>query len=111
MSEMQWRGVMPAITTPFTPFYAGTDRVPHAFKQGDIDRFSWESAWWVYNIVSNLTYNTYSRIMPEVGAAQREVEDAIFAMLPAVEETAVKLFEQALSFSPRSRTSPRPSDS
>ena len=81
-------------TTPFTPFYAGTDRVPHAFAQGDIDRFSWESAWWVYNIVSNLTYNTWSRIMPDVAAAQKEVEDAIFAMLPAVEETAVKLFEQ-----------------
>jgi len=32
--------------------------------------------------------------MPEVAAAQKEVEDAIFAMLPAVEETAVKLFEQ-----------------
>ena len=81
-------------TTPFTPFYAGTDRVPHAFAQGDIDRFSWESAWWVYNIVSNLTYNTWSRIMPDVAAAQKEVEDSIFAMLPAVEETAVKLFEQ-----------------
>ena len=81
-------------TTPFTPFYAGTDRVPQAFAQGDIDRFSWESAWWVYNIVSNLTYNTWSRIMPDVAAAQKEVEDAIFAMLPAVEETAVKLFEQ-----------------
>jgi dipeptidase len=81
-------------TTPFTPFYAGTDRVPQAFAQGDIDRFTWESAWWVYNIVSNLTYNTWSRIMPDVAAAQKEVEDAIFAMLPAVEETAVKLFEQ-----------------
>ena len=81
-------------TTPFTPFYAGIDRVPRSFAQGDIDRFSWDSAWWVYNIVSNLTYNTYSRIMPEVAEAQKEVEDAIFAMLPAVEETAVKLYEQ-----------------
>ncbi len=81
-------------TTPFTPFYAGTDRVPQAFAQGDIGRFSWDSAWWVYNVVSNLTYNTWSRIIPDVTAAREEVEDAIFAMLPAVEETAVKLFEQ-----------------
>ncbi len=81
-------------TTPFTPFYAGTERVPRAFAHGDIDRFSWDSAWWAYNVVSNLTYNTYSRIMPEVALAQSETEDAIFAMLPAVEETAVQLHEQ-----------------
>ncbi len=81
-------------TTPFTPFYAGTERVPRAFAQGEIDRFSWDSAWWAYNVVSNLTYNTYSRIMPEVAAAQAEAEDAVFAMLPAVEETAVRLYQQ-----------------
>jgi dipeptidase len=89
-----WHTPDDCFTTPFTPFYAGANRVPRAFAQGDIDRFSWDSAWWVYNIVSNLTYNTYSRIMPEVAAAQNEVEEAIFAMLPAVEETAVKLYEQ-----------------
>ena len=36
---------------PSTP---GIDRVPRAFTRGDVDRFSWDSAWWVYNFVSNL---------------------------------------------------------
>lgn len=81
-------------TTCFTPFYAGIERVPHAFTLGDVDRFSWDSAWWVYNFVSNRIYNCYSRIMPEVAKVQQELENNIFAMLPAVENTALQLHEQ-----------------
>jgi len=44
--------------------------------------------------VSNRVYNCYSRIMPEVAAVQQEMEDAIFAMQPAVESTAMQLYEQ-----------------
>ena len=81
-------------TTCFTPFYAGIDRVPRAFTLGEVDRFSWDSAWWAYNFVSNRVYGCYSRIMPEVAEVQQEMEDAIFAMQPAVETTALQLFEQ-----------------
>jgi len=81
-------------TTCFAPFYAGLQRPPRTFTRGDIDRFSWDSAWWVYNFVSNLAYNRYARIMPDVAAAQTEMEDAIFAMLPAVERTAKELHGQ-----------------
>ena len=81
-------------TTCFTPFYAGISRVPRSFTLGDIDRFSWDSAWWIYNFVSNLVYNRYSRIMPDVAVVQKEVEDAIFAMQPAVENTALQLHAQ-----------------
>ncbi len=81
-------------TTCFTPFYAGIDRVPRAFTLGEVDRFSWDSAWWAYNFVSNRVYSCYSRIMPEVAKVQQEMEDAIFAMQPAVETTALQLFEQ-----------------
>ncbi len=81
-------------TTCFTPFYAGIDRAPRSFTRGDIDRFSWDSAWWVYNFVSNRVYNCYSRIMPEVAEAQQEMETAVFAMQPAVESTALHLYEQ-----------------
>jgi len=81
-------------TTCFAPFYAGISRVPTSFTLGDIDHFSWDSAWWVYNFVSNRVYNCWSRIMPEVAVVQQEQEDAIFAMLPAVESTALALHEQ-----------------
>ena len=35
---------------PLHPFLRRHHRVPRAFAQGEIDRFSWESAWWVFNI-------------------------------------------------------------
>jgi len=81
-------------TTCFAPFYAGLERTPRSFTRGDIDHFSRDSAWWVYNFVSNLAYDRYSRIMPDVAAAMAEQEDAIFAMLPAVERTARDLHGQ-----------------
>jgi dipeptidase len=81
-------------TTCFAPFYAGIDRLPRAFTQGDIDRFSFDSAWWVYNFVSNRIYNCWCRIMPDVRVVQQEMEDAMFAMQPAVEETALELHKK-----------------
>jgi len=81
-------------TTCFTPFYAGIDRVPRSFTDTDAGRFSWDSAWWATNFVSNLVYDRYSRIMPEVAVVQKDVEDAIFAMQPAIEKTAAQLHEQ-----------------
>ncbi|MBU8871453.1 MAG: C69 family dipeptidase [Gemmatimonadales bacterium] len=81
-------------TTSFQPFYAGISRVPRSYTLGDIERFSWDSAWWVFNFVSNRVYNCYSRIMPEVAEVQKEVEDALFAMQPAVESTALQLHKQ-----------------
>ena len=81
-------------TTCFAPFYAGIDRVPRSFTRGDVDQFSWDSTWWVYNFVSNLAYSRFSRIMPDVAAVQVEMEDAIFAMQPAVESTALQLHKQ-----------------
>jgi dipeptidase len=94
LGGLYWYTPDDCYTTCFAPFYAGIKRAPRSFAQGDIDRFSWDSAWWVYNFVSNRTYNCYSRIMPDVAEAQKEMEDAIFAMQPAVEETALKLFKQ-----------------
>jgi dipeptidase len=81
-------------TTCFSPFYAGINRVPRSFARGEIDRFSWDSAWWVYNFVSNRIYNCYSRIMPDVAVVQKQIEDDIFAMQPSVEATALELYEK-----------------
>ena len=66
-------------------------RTPRALPQGDHNRFSWDSAWWVFNMVSNLTYDRWSRIIPDVQAVQREREDALLKMQPVIEEAAVKL--------------------
>jgi dipeptidase len=81
-------------TSAYVPFYCGINTVPQVYAQGDIHKFSWESAWWVVNIVSNLAYDRWSRIFPDVQKVRDELEDSFFAMMPAIEETAVKLGEK-----------------
>ena len=78
-------------TSCFTPLYCGITELPPSFTTGDHDHFSFDSAWWVFNLVSNLTYDRWSRILPDVLALQRESESAFLEMLPVVDATAVEL--------------------
>jgi dipeptidase len=71
--------------------YCSIDSLPQPYVVGDYKKVSFESAWWVWNIVSNLTYDRWSRIYPDVQATQRERESALLAMQPVIEEAAAKL--------------------
>ena len=62
-----------------------------AYTRGDYQKFSWDSAWWVTNLVSNLAYDRWSRVFPDIQQAQREQEAALLKMQPVIEETAAKL--------------------
>lgn len=81
-------------TSCFTPLYCGIDALPAAYEIGDHDRFSFDSAWWVFNLVSNLTYDRWSRILPDVLAVQEESERAFLEMMPVVDQTAVEMAER-----------------
>ena len=80
-----------ASTSCFTPLYCGTESLPKPYVEGDYHRFSWDSAWWVTNVVSNLAYDRWSRVYPDIRKAQQEQEAKLFAMQPVIEETAAKL--------------------
>ncbi|KAJ3046590.1 hypothetical protein HK102_013128 [Quaeritorhiza haematococci] len=82
-----------ASTSCFTPFYCAIDALPASYTNGDYGKFSWESAWWVTNLVSNLAYDRWSRVYPDVRKAQVEQEAALLKMQPVIEETAAKLAE------------------
>lgn len=81
-------------TSCFTPLYCGMTRLPRPYVTGDYGRFSWDSAWWLFNLVSNLTYDRWSRVVPDVLAAQRENEERFIAMMPAVDRAAAELMSQ-----------------
>src|SRR5262245_53754148 len=66
-----------ASTSCFVPLYCSIDALPGPFVVGDYRKFSFDSAWWVWNVVSNLTYDRWSRVFPDVQAAQRERESAL----------------------------------
>ena len=78
-------------TSCFTPLYCGIEALPVPYTIGDHDRMSFDSAWWVFNVVSNLTYDRWSRVLPDVLAVQRESEAAFFEMVPVIDEAATEL--------------------
>ncbi|HIE72618.1 MAG TPA: hypothetical protein EYP98_22030, partial [Planctomycetes bacterium] len=45
------------------------------------------------NLVSNLTYDRWSRVLPDVLAAQAENEQRFVAMMPAIDQAAAALLE------------------
>ena len=56
-------------------------------------KFSWDSAWWVFNFVSNYACLKWSHMAPEIQACQKDIESNFLALQPAVEKTAVELLK------------------
>jgi dipeptidase len=86
-----WYGVDDSYTTCFVPFYCCVDSLPKCFTTGSNRKFSLDSAWWVFNIVSNYAYLKWSAMVPEIQACQKDLESNFLALQPAVEKTALEL--------------------
>jgi dipeptidase len=87
-----WYGVDDTYTTCYIPLYCGIEEVPKSFTVGSLDKFSWESAWWVFNFVENFANLKYSYMLPEIQALQVDIEKTFLSLQPAVEKTAVELY-------------------
>jgi len=88
-----WYGLDDTYTSVYIPLYAGITRIPESFTVGRLDRFSWDSAWWVFNFVANIANLKYSFMIEDIQAVQRELEDRFLAMQPVIETTALALAE------------------
>ncbi len=89
-----WYGLDDTYTSCYVPLYAGIDRVPHSFTVGSIEKFSWDSAWWVFNFVANIANLKYSMMVEDIVEVQKELEGRFLAMQPVVEQTALALAEK-----------------
>jgi dipeptidase len=88
-----WYGVDDTYTTCYVPLYCAIDAVPESFAGGSLREFSWDSAWWVFNFVANYANLRYSDMLPEIQAAQSDIEKTALAIQPAVEKAALALLE------------------
>ena len=88
-----WYGVDDAYTSCYIPLYCGIEALPKSYMGGSNSKFSWDSAWWVFNFVSNYAYLKWSYMMPEIRACQKDIESNFLALQPAVEKTAVELLK------------------
>jgi dipeptidase len=86
-----WYGVDDTYTTSYIPLYCGIDTVPKPFTVGSSQKFSWDSAWWVFNFVANFANLKYSYMLPEILAVQSDIEETFLALQPSVEKTAVDI--------------------
>jgi dipeptidase len=92
-----WFSVDDTHSTVYVPMYCGIQEVPPSFsvEETDFQRFSWDSAFWVFNFVSNFTYLRYSDMIQDVQKVQRELEGRFLADQPNVEQAALVLFRQS----------------
>ena len=90
-----WFGNDDANMVAYTPVYCCATHVPepYAAETADDHTFSWKSAFWVCNWVSNMTYPRYSQLFPAVEKVRNELEDGFIANQSAVENEALALLQ------------------
>ena len=92
-----WFGVDDANMTVFTPVYCCATKVPVCYTRvdgADYITFSWNSAFWIFNWVSNMVYPRYDLMIGDVRETQKEMESTFNTAQAGLEEMAVKLLEK-----------------
>ena len=77
----------------YVPVFCGSTEVPQAFRSENNphNEFSWNSAFWVNNLVANMIYPRYSLMIGDLKEAQKELEDYYEAEVALVSSQAVDL--------------------
>ncbi len=90
-----WFGVDDASSTVYTPMYCGITEVPENYEVGNgaMMEFSFNSAFWIFNMVTNLAYTRYSDIHPDIVKVQKELENKYVASVKELDAKTVKLYE------------------
>ncbi|MBN2135844.1 MAG: C69 family dipeptidase [Acidobacteria bacterium] len=90
-----WFGVDDTASTVYVPMYCGMTKVPHAYAvgTGDFQTFTWDSAFWVFNIISNWAYSRYSEIIVEVQKVQRELEAGFITGTKEIDKKAAQAYK------------------
>ncbi len=91
-----WFGVDDTYSTCYVPMYCGITSVPNSYKvgNGDMLTYSETSAFWAFNLVSNMAYLRYDNMIKDVIKVQSELENNFFDLVPAVDAAALKLYNE-----------------
>lgn len=92
-----WFGVDDTYSTVYIPLYSCMTTVPETFAvgNGDMMTFSDNSAFWVFNQVSNFAYTRYRDMIPEIQKKQAELESNFIAMVPSIDKIALSYYQQS----------------
>lgn len=99
-----WFGIDDAAQSVYYPIYVGNTTMPEemAVGNGDLLNFTWESAFWIHNWVSNMVYDRYSDKIVHVQELQNKLEADFETNQDQIEKEALALYEtskpEALAF-------------
>ena len=86
-----WYGLDDTYFSCYVPLYCSITALPESFTVGALNKFSWDSAWWVFNFVGNYANLRYADMKPAIQAVQKKLEGQFLALQPAIEKTAIEL--------------------
>ncbi|NQT25080.1 C69 family dipeptidase [candidate division KSB1 bacterium] len=94
---IHWFGVDDTYSTVYVPMYCGILNAPNPFAvgNGSFNDFSWDSAFWVFNWVSNYSYLRYNVMIKDVQILQRKLESAFIAQVDETDAAALALYKQS----------------
>ncbi len=89
-----WFGLDDTFLTCYMPIYCGIKQVPESIKTGNGDMLTWSdnSAFWVFNQVSNLCYSRYRDMVVDLQKVQSKLENRFLALSPVVDQAALTLW-------------------
>ncbi|MBR4338199.1 MAG: C69 family dipeptidase [Bacteroidaceae bacterium] len=90
-----WFGNDDANTAVYTPMYCSITEAPFCYsdKAGDAVTFSFESAFWMFNWVSNMVYPRYSLLIDDLRKVQSALEVSFFLGQEEVEKEAQAIYK------------------
>jgi dipeptidase len=88
-----WFGVDDTYMTVYVPLYTSIVKMPYNYETGraSLGKFSWDSAFWVFNFVSNYVYPRFNVMVNDVVKVRTELEGSFLANQQSIEEKALQL--------------------
>lgn len=92
-----WFGMDDTYMTVYTPMYCSMTEIPQNYRRGlgSLGKFTWDSAFWVFNSVSNFVYPRYSLAIDDLQRKQNEIEGGYLQQQKTIEETALSLLKKS----------------
>lgn len=92
-----WFGVDDTYMTVYNPVYTSSTSVQKNYGTGvaNLGTFNWESVFWVFNFVSNLTYPSYSKMIGDVKNEQNKLEGLFISQQEKIENTALAYYKES----------------
>ncbi|MDD3657129.1 MAG: C69 family dipeptidase [Atribacterota bacterium] len=91
---LMWFGWDKAATSVQMPIYCGITELPDRFNNQSREIFHRDSAYWAFNFVSNWANLNYEYMIRDITEAREYLMYDMFTLQPAIEATALELYEK-----------------